>query len=225
MGILLCVVACLSAGWVKFNSWERESRKQGFPPPWSDSWKLKWLGLEVEATESDLSGWDERAWVYTYTQNGEEIFKTSNLDHQMPTRTGSSKGRPYFSIGPYLAVHHPIKSRPDVTNGWFIWTTSDDSVVSWITQYMAQRQRVRKKRQEREFFEDPDYGISKFEQKGTRWTIILRDMNWEMNRDNDWGGGMPEVLHVDSHDHGRKWKVRERVSIPEWLIEVGNKSN
>jgi hypothetical protein len=213
---------------MQLRSWEREiserSIEQGFPPPWSETWKLKWPGLEVEATERDLSGMDGPAWVYTFTQNGNEIFKTEEMDYRTRTRKASFKGRPYFYIGPYLAIHHPMKSRPDVTQGWFIWTASDDSVISWMTQYMSRRQRLRKKRQEREFFEDPHYGIRKFEQKGRTWTITLRDMNWEMNRYNDWMGGMPEVLHVDSHDDGRKWKVRERVSIPEWLIEVGKRS-
>jgi hypothetical protein len=54
---VLFILLCLGGGWRLLQNkkqenirLEQKSIEQGFPPPWSDTWKLKWPGLEVEAT-------------------------------------------------------------------------------------------------------------------------------------------------------------------------------
>ncbi|RYG75082.1 hypothetical protein EON80_01810 [bacterium] len=223
--IILCILLVLGAAWSTFSRWNRESIAQGFPPLFGNSWNLEWpTGLVVEATLEESWGMDGTFCTYTFKQGADEILKLDNMEEKFPTRQGMTNRRPYFIVGPFLAIYHPYGKFHNNAGKWQVWGSDNPSLLSWMEHYRVQRQKVRKKSPEPEFFDDPDYGVLKFETKAANWTITLQDMNWQSNRDNDWNGGMPERLHLDSRDQGKTWKVRERVHIPEWLNEIKRES-
>ena len=196
--------------------------EKGFLPPWSNSMTLHWpQGIEVQVEEQSDGNEERGPYSYIITQNNNEIATAAYITHPLPLKHGTSQNRPYFCVGPIIGIYYPSANSE---KKWIIWGTGDVSLSSWEEKFRSTRRNLRSKSKSDEFFSDPDYGVVNFEQKGKTWIIHLYDLDAAINKDNDYYGGMPQHLHVESRDFGTTWKVRERISIPEWLIELPKKS-
>ena len=158
-------------------------------------------------------------YTYQFSQDGSEIAPPERYNEPSTISQGPSQGTPYFFLRKFIAIYRPAKSGD---SKWITWDTDDKSLTSWTEKFVATRRSVRKKRKGGEYFDEADYGIVSFKGQGKTWTIGLHELS-PLSANSDWYGGMPKYLHVESKDKGLTWKVKERVSVPDWLVELPRK--